>query len=55
MGGEAWVMFTSVSRFTRYELCLDLFSARGQERCRRCGFGRSVISSIASAVFSASL
>src|SRR6201987_1774278 len=41
-------MFFSVRFFWGNELCLNRFTARGQVRSLRGGFGRSAISSIAS-------
>jgi hypothetical protein len=43
-------MFFSVRFFWGNELCLNRFTARGQVRSLRGGFGRSAISSIAALV-----
>lgn len=55
VGGESCTMFFSVRFFCENELCLSRFTARGQVRSLRGGFGRSEISSIVSRVALSSL
>src|ERR1700690_2962054 len=55
VGGDSWGMFSCPRRFIGKAVCRVRFTARGQVRSRRTGFGRSAISSIASRVAFASL
>lgn len=55
MGGESWAMFVCPRRFMGKAVCCVRFTARGQVRSRRTGFGLSAISSIASRAAFASL
>lgn len=55
VGGESCSMFFCPRRFMGKVVCCVRFTARGQVRSLRAGFGLSLISSIASRVALASL